>query len=194
MVLRPNPSLPARIAILPLLLGLLGGCHGGAGAPEPDFGLAATPSSLAVPAGGSGYLTVTATRRNGFRGAIALTLAGAPAGIQAAGTIPENGGSVQVAILVDAAVPPQTLAHLAFAAQSGVRSHDLSFSLTVTAALPLGAASPDRVQASGGRQTAAGLENLAVAGEPVGAAAAQDAAGATAVRHGFKPDASAQNP
>lgn len=54
--------------------------------PQPDFQLAFTPDLLVVGRGGAAPLTVSATRLNGFDGAIALTVEGLPAGVQIMGT------------------------------------------------------------------------------------------------------------
>ncbi len=49
-------------------------------APEPDFALRAIPSTINVAPGTSATITVVARRIDGFPGAIALTLGGAPRG------------------------------------------------------------------------------------------------------------------
>lgn len=170
---------------------LLPSCHGGSGGSpptQPDFALSATPASLSIPAGGGGFVTVTATRSNGFAEAIQVSLAGAPAGVAGSATLPAGSGSLQLSILVARSLAPQVLANLSLTGTSGSLARSTPFALTIAAALPAGSISPDSVQASGGPQQGGGLSNTAIAGEPVAASTTQ--AGGTAVRHGFKPSSS----
>jgi len=70
------------------------------GAPAPDFELRALPSSLSVPKDGSVAFVVQAIRRDGFKGAIRLTLdETAAAGLSlAGGFIPEKADKVSVTL------------------------------------------------------------------------------------------------
>ena len=87
--------------------------HGGAdftyrmriSAPRPDFQLRVSPSSLNVSGGGTIPVTVTAIRRDGFAGDIALALAGAPAGFVLSGAMVPAG---QERVRMTLTVPPIT--------------------------------------------------------------------------------------
>ena len=70
------------------------------GAPAPDFELRAVPASLSVSPGGAAAFAVQAIRRDGFKGAIRLTLDGASsAGLSlAGGLIPEGLDRVRVTL------------------------------------------------------------------------------------------------
>jgi hypothetical protein len=60
-------------------------------APQPDFALRVTPSSLVVPTGRAALITVYAIRKDGFTGDIQVTLADAPPGFSlSGGTIPAS--------------------------------------------------------------------------------------------------------
>jgi hypothetical protein len=56
-------------------------------APRPDFELRVSPSGLNVTGGGTIPVTVTAVRRDGFTGDIALALSGSPAGFALGGAL-----------------------------------------------------------------------------------------------------------
>lgn len=72
-------------------------------APRPDFELRVSPSSLNVSGGGTIPVTVTAIRRDGFAGDIALALAGAPAGFVLSGALVPAG---QERVRMTLTVPP----------------------------------------------------------------------------------------
>jgi hypothetical protein len=81
-------------------------------APRPDFELRVTPAELAIRAGTSVPLTVTAIRKDGFTGPIALNLAQAPAGFTlTGGGIPANQNEIKLTLKAPAAMldEPATL-------------------------------------------------------------------------------------
>lgn len=182
---------------LPLAMGLFG-CHGSRAAdgvrPAPGFNLAVAPASMSIPAGGSGVVVVTVSRFNGFADPVTLRLSGGPPGLSAGATVLAGVSSASMVILVGAELAPQSLNGLSVTGQAGPLSNSTPLALTVVPALPLGSLSPDRVQASGGPQSAMGIQNHALVQEPIPATAAQDASGSTRVRHGFSPSTPNQNP
>jgi hypothetical protein len=76
------------------------------GPPRPDFALRVVPSSLSVRPGGSVPLTVYALRKDGFSGAIALELKGAPEGFALSGAqVPANQDKVRFTLTAPATLP-----------------------------------------------------------------------------------------
>jgi hypothetical protein len=76
-------------------------------APQPDFELRATPSSVSVRGGGSAPLTVRVIRREGFAGPIELALTGAPPGFtRAGGRVPPRQDQVRITISAPPVPPP----------------------------------------------------------------------------------------
>lgn len=184
-----------RFQLLPgaALLSCLLACGGGGGGsttPPPstaDFSLQVTPGSLQIPAGGSGFLTITLARLNGFSPAVTVTGVGFPAGVVATGTVAAGASTLQLPVTVAPGVTPSTYAGLSFRAQAGTLSHDAPFGLTVTQALALGQLRDDLVQAAGGRQTGGTYENQAIVRESLPALTVKDSNDSTRVRHGFYP-------
>jgi hypothetical protein len=77
-------------------------------APQPDFELRVTPSSINLRAGGSALLTVYALRKDGFTGEIALTLTNAPAGFLLSGArILANQNQVRLTLTAPMASPAE---------------------------------------------------------------------------------------
>lgn len=186
-----------RFLVLPgvaLLSGLLacgGGGGGGSATPPPaaaDFSLQVAPSGLQIPAGGSGFVTVTLSRRNGFASAVTITGVGFPAGVVASGTVPAGSSTLQLPVAVAPGVAPLAYGGLGLRAQAGTLSHDAPFQLTVTQALAPGQLRDDLVQAAGGRQTGGAFENQAIVREHLPALTVKDANDSTRVRHGFYPN------
>lgn len=67
--------------------------------PRPDFGLLVTPSAVSIRGGAAMPITVTAVRRDGFAGAIPLSLNGAPKGFSlAGGLIPAGQDKIRVTV------------------------------------------------------------------------------------------------
>jgi hypothetical protein len=181
-----------RPVLVPLALALLAACGGGSSAAPAvaaaDFSLQASPGSLQLPAGGSGFVTLTLSRLNGFTGGVTVTAVGLPPGVAAGGTVPAGSATLQLAIAAAPEVPPAAYSGLVFRAQAGTLTHDTPFSLTVTGPLPQSHLRADLVQAPGGRQTGGSIVNQPLAGEPLPALTLLDATGATHLRHGFLPD------
>lgn len=195
VVLRP-PKAPSLVVSFGLCLFCLIGCggHGGSTPAQPDFGFTVSPGNLRVPAGGSGYATVTVTRSNGFDGPVNFALSGAPVGVSASGTVATGATILRLPIVVGTDTTPQTTSALLLTGQAGALTHTLPFSLTVAPALPPDNLSPGSVQAFGKRQTATGIENQGFGGEAMHAIPVQDSSGAAQVRPGFYPSATPQKP
>lgn len=182
------------------LLGLTA-CGGGGGTPAPpaspaapSFALQVSPASLQIPAGGSGFVTVTVSRLNGFKGDIALAGLGFPAGASASGLLPEGTATLQLPVVVGSSVAPNAFPNLRIEGRSGGLIQTATFSLTVQAMLPPAQGTAELVQAAGARQQGGTLENQAVAQEPIHAVSATGSAGAVQVRHGFLPAGSSLKP
>ena len=80
-------------------------------ASAPDFTLAASPASAMVLPGGSAAYTVTVAGSNGFAGDVALSVAGLPAGADAAvvpAVVPGGAGTAQVTVGTPASLAPGT--------------------------------------------------------------------------------------
>lgn len=174
-----------------------GGGAGGASTPPPaapSFSLAVSPASLQIPAGGSGFMTVTVSRLNGFQGTIAVSGIGFPPGVTASGSVPDGTSTLQLPIMVGAGVIQTTFASLQVEGRSGTLVQTAPFSLTVKAPLPPGQVSVDVAQAAGGRQQAGSAVNQVVVLEPLRATAAASASGTVQVRHGFLPSGTPLKP
>lgn len=184
-----------RFLLLPcaaLVAGALA-CGGGGGGNTPappaaaDFSLQVTPGSLQIPAGGSGFVTLTLSRLNGFSSAVTITGVGLPVGVVVGGIVPVGATTLQLPVAVATGVPPSAYAGLSLRAQAGTLSHDTPFQLTVAQALAPGQLRDDSVQAAGGRQTGGTFENQAIVREGFSALTVKDANDSTRVRHGFYP-------
>lgn len=188
----PRPVLGAGLSLLLALS--LAGCGGGApGLRATTTGalqVQISPASLSVPAGTGGTLTLTASRPLAphYQGPLTITVEGLPAGIQAHGSVPADARTGSLSFWVDATVAPQTLANLRVVASGQGLSAATAFSMTILPPLPVGAISPDGVQASGRPQTGGAFANTPVAQEPVAATEAADSVQVVAVRHGYLPD------
>lgn len=175
---------------------ILAACGGGGGgssstAPAPaqaDFSLQVAPGSLQIPAGGSGYLTVTLSRLNGFTSAVSVSGVALPAGVVLSGSVPVGSNTLQLPVSVASGVTPSAYGGLGLRGQAGTISHEAAFSLTVAPPLPPSHLRDDLVQAAGGRQTGGTLENLPVVGEAVPAQTVRDANDTTRLRQGFYPN------
>jgi hypothetical protein len=175
------------------LLSVLMACGGGGGGtstPPPaaaDFSLQVTPGNLQIPAGGSGYLTLTLARLNGFASAVTITGVGFPAGVVVSGSLPAGATSLQLPVVVAAGVTPSAYTGLSLRATAGSLSHDVALQLTVAQALAPSHLRDDLVQAAGGRQSGGTFENQAIVREALPAQTVKDANDSTRVRHGFYP-------
>lgn len=167
-------------------------CGGGGSSPAPpaaaDFSLQVMPGSLQIPAGGSGFMTVTLARLNGFSSAVTISGVGFPAGVVASGTVAAGTTTLQLPIIVAAGVTPSTYSGLSLRGQAGTLSRTSSISLTVAQALAPGQLRDDLVQAAGGRQIGGSFENQAVVQEGLPARTVKDANDSAQVRHGFYPN------
>src|SRR3984957_1662043 len=128
----------AAVGIVSLLLT---GCGGGAGSPTQtggggDFSISASPTTLALGAGGSQIVTVSATGINDFTASINVSVSGLPSGVTANpatfSIVP--GGQQQVTVAVAPSTQPLT-ATLAFQGTSGSLTHSVQASLSVVAAV-----------------------------------------------------------
>ena len=186
------PLVPLGLA---LVLGLACGGGGGGTRPPPaapTFALQVSPASLQVPAGGSGYVTVSVSRLNGFRGDVVVAGMGLPTGAQATVVVPDGSGFATLPIVLAEGVAPATFNSLSLVGHGGGITQAVAFALTVAAPLPPPSLREDAVQAGGGRQAAGPLVNQALVQEPLRAASAT--AGTTQVRHGFLPSGSPAQP
>jgi subtilisin family serine protease len=150
----------------------------------PNFTLAASPASRAVPAGDATTYTVTVGALNGFTGSVALSLGGLPANVGSSAFNPATiagVGSSQLTVTTLATAPPGSYP-LTVTGTSGALSHSVTVTLTVTARdFTLGASPPSVTVPRG--QTASytvsvgsvggfgGGVSLSVTGLPAGASA-----------------------
>jgi IPT/TIG domain-containing protein len=174
----------AALGILSLLLAGCGSSGGGGGSTQTgDFSISTSPTTLALSAGESQTVTVSATGINNFTASISVTVSGLPSGVTAApatfSILP--GGQQEVTVSVAPATQPLS-ATIAFQGTSGSLSHSAQASLSVVASDFSISASPTTLTlADGGSQTvtisAAGINNftasisVAVSGLPSGVTA-----------------------
>lgn len=158
------------------------------------FTVAVSPASLEVPAGGSGYAVVTVVRNSGFAGAVALSVAGLPAGVVVDGTIPAGATTGYLTATVDGSVSPRIWPSLTLEGQSGALASTAAFALTVQAPLAAMAYPVDRVNAGGGFASGGTWRNTAVCMEPVAHASGTSGSGAFVNQSGFLPDADPSQP
>lgn len=189
---------PFRLAPM-LLLPFLGCGGGGSGssappAAVPTFTLAVSPASLQIPAGGSGFVTVTVSRLNGFRGVVTVSGLGFPAGASLSGTLGDGATSLQLPVVVGLGVNQATFPSLQIEGRSGTLTQTAPFGLTVKAPLAPGSVGVDLTQASGGRQQAGAVVNQAVVLEPLRATTAASAGGTVLIRHGYLPAGAPETP
>ncbi|MBP1627798.1 MAG: hypothetical protein H6Q00_2273 [Holophagaceae bacterium] len=179
--------------VLCLGLSLSIGCsgHGGGGGVfsnlEQRFSLSASPASLEIPSGGSGYLTVTATRSGGFTGAITLAVENLPTGVVASGSIPADASTGRLTIAVAEGVAAQNLGSLSLQGSSGTKKQTTSLALSILAPLPASSLPTGSTVASGSDQTGGSLQNHAVALEHVSITTAKNPQETVELRHGFLP-------
>jgi len=188
----PRVSL-SILAIFALpLAGCLGDQDGHRSSASSDLQVTVSPSQLSVPAGGGGYVTITATRPvlrlGAYRTPLTLNLEQAPVGVNGSGTIAGDQSTGTLTLWVDAAVAPQSIQGLRIKATGGGLAAIRGFDLTIAPPLPPGHIRADLVQASGGLQKGGTLTNTPLAQEPVAATPASDAARVQATRHGFHPN------
>jgi hypothetical protein len=81
------------------------GGGGGGGGASGSFGVAASATTLTMPIGGSGTVTYTISRTNGFTGAVSMAVSGAPSGVAAIITPLSVDPSSTIAVLAVVAGP-----------------------------------------------------------------------------------------
>jgi hypothetical protein len=118
---------------------LLVGCGGGGGgssAPIPDFLISASPTTLALGAGDSQSVAVSAAGTNGFEASISVSVNGLPNGIAAnPSSFSLNAGGQQQVTFTAAQSAQAVRATVLFQATSGGLSHSAQVSLSVVASV-----------------------------------------------------------
>jgi uncharacterized membrane protein len=104
-----------------------------AGAPTPDFSIAATPASQTVTAGAGTSYTATVTASGGFTGSVAFSVSGLPAGASASfnPTSVTGSGSSTLSVSTSTTTPNGTYT-LAITGTSGTLVHSTNVTLVVT--------------------------------------------------------------
>jgi hypothetical protein len=157
----------------------------------PSFSLAASPTSITVPQGGSGTNTISVSGQNGFSGSVNFTLTGLPTGVSATFTpaTATTSTASKVTLNVGATVPAGTYP-LTIKGVSGTLSSTAAIGLAVVVPSFSLAASPTSItvpQGSSGSNTISvngqngfsGSVSFTVAGLPTGVTAAFTPATAT---------------
>jgi len=99
----------------------------------PSFGLSASPTTVSVPGGSSVAATIQITPRNGFTGAVTLSVSGLPSGVTGTlGSVTANGSSQLTLTAASGAVPGAYTTSVQ--GISGNLNASVALSLTVTAA------------------------------------------------------------
>jgi uncharacterized membrane protein len=151
-------------------------------AANPDFTIAASPTSTSIAQGGSGNVTITTTVSNGFNNAVALSASGQPSGVTVAfnptSIAAPGAGSSTMTITVGSSVATGT-STITVTGTGGSTTHTATVTLTVTASDFTIAASPTSTSIAQGAAgnvtistTISGAFNSAVAltasGQPSG--------------------------
>jgi hypothetical protein len=100
-----------------------------------SFTLTASPSTLSLPAGSSGQVTLSSTADSGFSGTIAVAVANLPTGVTVSpATISLTPGTPVTVTLTAASDAPATTspAQVSFTGTSGTQSSEATVALTVT--------------------------------------------------------------
>ena len=103
---------------------------------NPDFSIAASPSSVTVTQGGNGTSTITVSSLNGFNSATTLSASGLPSGVTAAFstnpvTPPANGSATSTLTLTASAGAATGTVTVTVTGTSGSLTHSTTISLTV---------------------------------------------------------------
>ncbi|HEY1994746.1 MAG TPA: protease pro-enzyme activation domain-containing protein [Edaphobacter sp.] len=113
----------------------------GSATQTPAFTLAASPTALSVPAGGSAPSTITTAISGGFNSAVALAASGVPAGVTVgfapASIAAPGSGKSTVTFTVSSTTTPGTYS-ITITGTGGNLTQTATISLTVTAAAPSG--------------------------------------------------------
>jgi hypothetical protein len=112
-------------------------CGDDGSGPEGSIAVSASPTSLALPQGGSGTVTVTLTRGGGFAEPVTVTVEGLPAGVTVSVTpspLTSNTTSATVTVNVASTVPAGEYTATVRASATGVGTATAQYTLVVTAA------------------------------------------------------------
>jgi hypothetical protein len=104
-------------------------------ATAPNFTLSASPTSLSVPAGGSGTSTISTTVSGGFNSAVSLSATGLPTGVTAAfspTSIAAPGSGSSTVTFTASSTATAGTSTITINASGGGISHTTTISLTVT--------------------------------------------------------------
>jgi hypothetical protein len=109
---------------------------------QPNFTIAASPSSVVVTQGGNGTSTVTITSQNSFSSATTLSASGLPSGVTAGFstnpvTPPANGSATSTLTLTASATATTGTATVTVTGTSGSLTHSTTISLTVNSSVGL---------------------------------------------------------
>ena len=155
-----------------------------------DFGLSASPTSLAVTQGSNGSSTITVAPQNGFTGSVSLAASGLPSGVTASFNPASTKTTSSLTLTASATATPGT-STVTITGTSGSLSHTTTISLTVSAPVNFTlSASPTSLtvmQGSAGSSTITvapvngftGSVSLAASGLPSGVTASFNPASAT---------------
>jgi hypothetical protein len=140
-----------------------------AAAPPPtaaDFSLQVTPGSLQIPAGGSGFATVTLAGLNGFTADVTLSGIGIPTDVVTGSTIPAGVTTLQLPLTVAPEASPSAYAALSLRGQAGTLSHDPCSASPWSRPCPPATSTPTRCRPPGAGSPAASLSTIRWCGGP----------------------------
>src|SRR5579871_2287582 len=121
----------------PLIALLLTSCGGGSKpAPEADFSLSATPTTVTLLPGGTGQqISINAAPVNGFASMVSVAITGLPSGVTAQPSmLTLSPGTVQTIALTASATAPAGSVMLTLTATSGMLSHTAAVTATISPA------------------------------------------------------------
>jgi subtilase family serine protease len=101
-------------------------------ASQPNFALAASPSTLTISQGTNGTSTLTVSPQNGFTGSVSLAASGLPSGVTASFS-PASTTSTSTLTLTASSTATVGTATVTVTGTSGTLSHSTTLSLTVNA-------------------------------------------------------------
>jgi len=132
----PTAGITAILGCLLLCLATTSCNSVSTGAPLPDFGLSASPTTLTIVAGATGsQVSVLATALNSFSGTVTVTISGLPTGVTASpATLILTPGTAQSTTLTAAVTAPAANVSVTLTGTSGSHTHSVSGNLVVTAA------------------------------------------------------------